>query len=144
MLFRSVTLRCTYLRDFDGRLHILPNGAMSIVTNHCRGASRVQIEITIPYSQGVDEALALLQAVCDSVAEKNKEIIRESFTALGIVGTNESGMVLRIVGKAESMTQWGLERELRKEIVNAFSRAGIEIPYPRTHVVLETAGGDPS
>jgi small conductance mechanosensitive channel len=131
------TLRCTYLRDFDGRLHILPNGSMNMVTNHHRGNRRVMVEIGITYEKDIGEALKLLQNVCDEVNDLKQDVIRERVTAQGVVDMTVSGVVIRMLGKAETMMQWDVERELRQRALNTLIRAGYEIPYPRSHVVVE-------
>jgi small conductance mechanosensitive channel len=133
------TLRCTYLRDFDGRLHIVPNGSINLVTNHHRGNRRVMVEIGITYDKDIGEALKLLQKVCDEINELKKDVIRERVTALGVVDMTASGVVIRMLGKAETMMQWDVERELRRRALEALTRAGYDIPYPHSHVIVETS-----
>ncbi|MEL7624552.1 MAG: mechanosensitive ion channel family protein [Clostridiales bacterium] len=130
-------LRCTYLRDFDGRLHILPNGGMTLVTNHHRGSCRVMVELTVSYEEDIGKVVAVLQEACDAVNEEFKEIIRDKITALGIVDLTAAGMVVRMMGKSQPMEQWGLERALRKKGKEALSAQGIAIAYPHTQVILE-------
>ena len=131
------TIRCTYLRDFDGRLHIIPNGSMQIVTNHHRGSRRVMVEIGITYDRDIGEALKLLQSVCDEINEKYKDVIRDRITALGVVDMTASGVIIRMVGKSETMLQWEIERTLRKRVLEALSSAGYTIPYPHAQIILE-------
>jgi small conductance mechanosensitive channel len=131
------TLRCTFLRDFDGRLHIVPNGSINLVTNHHRGNRRVMVEIGIAYDKDIGEALKLLQKVCDEINELKKDVIRERITALGVVDMTVSGVVIRMLGKAETMMQWDVERVLRRTALEALSQAGYDIPYPHSHVIVE-------
>ena len=135
------TMRCTYLRDFDGRLHIMPNGGMGLVTNHHRGSRRVMVEINIAYDRDIGEAIRLLQEACDRVNEANEDIIRERIVALGVVDMGASGMKVRMLGKAETMTQWKVERELRKSSIETLRRAGIDIPYPHSQIVMASGIG---
>ena len=48
---------------------------------------------------------------------------------------NASGVTIRVVGKAKPMSQWKLERDLRKDIKIALDKAGVEIPYPKTQLI---------
>ena len=48
---------------------------------------------------------------------------------------NASGVTIRVIGRAVPLSQWEMERELRKEIKMALDEAGIEIPYPKTAIV---------
>ena len=131
------TLRCTYLRDFDGRLHIMPNGNMGLVTNHNRGNRRVMVEIGITYEKDIGEALVILQKACDEINEVFREDIREKVSALGVVDLADSGIIIRLLGQSEAMMQWKIERELRKKALEALLAAGYEIPYPHTRVTVE-------
>ena len=131
------TLRCTYLRDFDGRLHIIPNGNMQLVTNHHRGNRRVMVEIGITYDKDIGEALKLLQGVCDEVNEAFKDVVREKIVAQGVVDMTVAGVIIRMQGKSESMMQWEVERALRRRSLEALREVGYEIPYPHSSVIVE-------
>ena len=134
------TLRCTYLRDFDGRLHIIPNGNMQLVTNHHRGNRRVMVEIGITYDRDIGEALKLLQSACDAINEEYKDVIKEKVTAQGVVDITVSGLVIRMQGKSETMMQWEIEKALRRRALEALMAAGYDIPYPHSHVIYEESG----
>lgn len=134
------TLRCTYLRDFDGRLHIIPNGNMQLVTNHHRGNRRVMVEIGITYDRDIGEALKLLQSACDAINEEYKDVITDKITARGVVDITVSGVIIRMQGKSETMMQWDIERALRRKSLEALISAGYDIPYPHSHVIYEEKG----
>lgn len=132
----NFTLRCTYLRDFDGRLHILPNGNMSLVTNHHRGGSRVLVEIGVSYESEIGQAIQALEKACRKISEEFSGVLQEEPQVQGIVNLADSAVVIRIVGKAEPLQQWGVERALRREAKACLEEAGVEIPYPHTQVIL--------
>lgn len=44
-------------------------------------------------------------------------------------------MTLKVLGQVRAAEQWALAGELRKRILAAFGREGIEIPYPHQVVV---------
>ena len=133
----KLTLRCTYLRDFDGRLHILPNGNMSLVTNHHRGGSRVLVDISISYESDIGRATEVLEQVCRKVALEFKDVLLEAPQVLGVVNLAESAVVIRLLAQSRALEQWAVERALRKEAKEAMQQAGIAIPYPHTYVILE-------
>ena len=136
----NLTLRCTYLRDFDGRLHILPNGNMGLVTNHHRGGSRVLVEVGVSYESDIGQAIRVLESVCARIKEEFAGVLREDPQVLGVVNLADSAVVIRIVAQAEALEQWAVERAIRREAKEALQEAGIEIPYPRTQVILEKGG----
>lgn len=56
-----VTVRSITLRDFEGRLHYVPNGEIRVVTNLSQGAARFIVDVPIP--AGADGAAALAALV---------------------------------------------------------------------------------
>jgi small conductance mechanosensitive channel len=124
-------IRTTKLRDFGGQLHIIPNGQITLVTNHSRGAMRAMIQVGVAYEEDLDRTLDVLEEVCREVKEKRGDIV-EGPTVLGVTDLGPSSVVVTIVAKTVPMQQWSVEREIRRAIKERFDREGIEIPYPRT------------
>ena len=61
--------------------------------------------------------------------------MRGEIEVLGVLSLNASWITIRIIGRAEPLSQWEMERELRKDIKLALDREGIEIPYPKTQII---------
>lgn len=133
-IVESVELRVTKLRDFNGDLHIIPNGLITQVTNHSRGDMRVLVDVDVAYEENTENAIQVIQNTCDQFKEKNENMV-EGPKVIGVTALRESGVTIRVVGKAKSMTQWECEHKLRKEIKDALSEAGVEIPYPKRKIV---------
>ncbi len=123
-------LRVTKLRDFSGDLHIIPNGRVQVVTNKTRGAMRALIKIYITYEENIDRVVNILEKVCADVKSTNDSIL-DGPTVLGITDLGESSVSITIVAKTKPMEQWAVEREIRKNVKEAFDRENIEIPYPK-------------
>lgn len=125
----EVGLRTTKLRSFDGTVHFIPNRQIDSVSNHSRGNMRALVDISISYDENIDEAIQVLQQVCDQVA-KAEGTIKEGPNVIGVQGLGDSDVVIRIIAKTENMSQWEVERKLRKALKEALDQAGIEIPFP--------------
>lgn len=123
-------LRTTQLRDFGGQIHIIPNGQISLVTNHSRGVLRALVKVSIAYEEDLDRALAVLDEVAAEVKTKDSNII-EGPSVLGISDLDSTGVEITIIARTVPLQQWSVERQLRKAILDRFEREGIEIPYPR-------------
>lgn len=134
-IVEEIGLRITKLRAFAGDLHIIPNGSITQVTNYSRGNMRALVDIPIAYEEDIDEALAVLEETSRELAEKIPEIV-EGPHVLGVADLGPAGAVLRVIAKTRPMYQWGVERQLRKELKEALDRNGIEIPYPRQVVIM--------
>ncbi|WP_053219825.1 mechanosensitive ion channel family protein [Virgibacillus senegalensis] len=125
----EIGLRTTKIRSFDGTLNFVPNREITSVSNHSRGTMRALVDIGISYEDNIDEAMAVLQRICDDFRE-NDERCTEGPDVLGVQSIGSSDIVLRVLGQTENMRQWEVERDLRKRIKEEFDAAGIDIPYP--------------
>ena len=127
-IVESMGIRTTVLRDFTGDLHLIPNGSILEVT-------RFIVDVDIAYEENIDQATNLIKSVNEAFEEKHKDKLRGHIEVLGVISLNPSGITIRVVGRAKPLSQWEMERELRKEIKEALTRSGIEIPYPKTYIV---------
>ncbi|HJQ99581.1 MAG TPA: mechanosensitive ion channel family protein, partial [Candidatus Polarisedimenticolaceae bacterium] len=135
----SVNLRTTVLRDTDGTTHIIPNSAITVVTNATRDFSRALLDVSVGYKEDTDRALMILREV-GSALEKDpvfgKKIIG-SFEYPGLQAFGDSSIVLRMVAKTFPQDGPAVQRELRRRVKQAFDKAGIEIPYPHLRIVTD-------
>ena len=136
-IVESIGIRTTVLRDFTGDLHLIPNGSVLEVTNHSRGNIRFIVDVEIAYEENVDTAIEVIKKTSNLFEEKHKDKLRSEIDVLGVLSLNASGVTIRVVGRAEPLSQWEMERELRKDIKLALDEAGIEIPYPKTAIINE-------
>ena len=134
-IVESIGIRTTILRDFTGDLHLVPNGSVLEVTNHSRGDIRFIVDVEIAYEENVDSAIEVIKKTNELFEEKHKSKLRGEIQVLGVLSLNASGITIRIIGRAEPLSQWEMERELRKDIKLALDREGIEIPYPKTQII---------
>lgn len=132
----QVTLRCTYLRDFAGQLHILPNGSIGTVTNHSRGSRRALVEVGVAYDSDMEQVVSVLERVCEETAAEIKDLLEEKPVVQGITDLGDSAIVFRITAKAKALQQWAVEMTLRRRIQEAFQRESIEIPFPQRQVTM--------
>jgi moderate conductance mechanosensitive channel len=135
-IVESIELRVTKIRDFNGDLHIIPNGLISRITNHSRGDARVLVEVDIAYEEDVDKAIEVLSGVCEAFSAREENMV-EGPKVAGVTALKDSGLTIRVIGKAKSMTHWECEMKLRKEIKKAFTFEQIEIPYPKRVILKE-------
>lgn len=127
-------LRITKVRAFSGELHIIPNGAILVVTNATRGAMRALVEISFSYEENVDRVIEILEGVCKKIKDSN-EYVLDGPNILGISNLAEYDVRVTIVAKTKPMEQWGVERQIRKMVKEAFEREDIVKAYPRRIVL---------
>lgn len=135
-IVESIELRVTRIRDFNGALHIIPNGSITRVTNHSKGPKRIQVDINIAYEEDIESAIEVINGVCDNFAMENEDI-EEKPKVSGVTELGINGVNIRVVGKAKPLTQWAQENELRKLIKLELDKANITIPYSKLKYASE-------
>jgi small conductance mechanosensitive channel len=147
-LVEAMNLRTTILRDAEGRVHVVPNGSIVVVTNLTREGSRALLDVGVPYEEDTDRCLSVLRGVGQEM-EKDPvyaPMLRGAFQLPGVERLDESAVVLRIWVETRPHHRWDVQRELRRRIKKAFDAAGIEIPFPQRtiHTAPPREAGRPS
>ena len=137
-----ITLRATQVRGLNGDLHVVPNGEVRVLTNKTRDWSRVMLDVGVAYEEEMDRALSVLEAASEAFAQDPAFApdILEPPEVLGPVGLGDSAVIIRIAVKISPGKQWEIGRALRKAMLAACEREGVELPYPRQEVWVRTPG----
>ncbi len=135
-LVESVNLRTTILRNLEGKVHIIPNSEIRVVSNLSKEWSRSVLDIGISYEENVDQVMDLLIEIGKELGseEHYRDAILEPLQILGVERFGESELVIRMMVKTAPLKQWDVGRELRRRIKNRFDEKGIRIPF--SHRVL--------
>jgi small conductance mechanosensitive channel len=128
----EVTLRYVRLRDYDGNVHFIPNGAITTVCNMSREFAFSVMDVGVAYRENVDEALGVMRQVATEMrsdAVFGTKII-EDVEIVGVERWADSAVILRCRLKVRPLEQWNVRREFLRRLKHAFDAHGIEIPYP--------------
>lgn len=136
------SLRRTTLRDLDGTVHTVPNGAVVVASNMTRGWARVNLDISVAYDTDIDRASAIIDRVGQSLTEDDawRDRVIEAPSVKRVNALADSAVTLKVLGQVHPAEQWAVAGELRKRILAAFSREGIEIPFPHQVMVTREKG----
>lgn len=138
----SFSLRRTTLRDLDGTVHTVPNGAIVVASNLTRLWARVNIDVGVTYDTDIDRATAVINAVGSELhadADWGPRLL-EPPSVVRVDALGDSSVALKVLGQVRPAEQWAVAGELRKRILAAFGREGIKIPFPH-RVVVSSGGG---
>jgi small conductance mechanosensitive channel len=138
----SVNLRTTILRDVDGTTHIIPNSAITVVTNATRDWARALLDVGVAYKEDTDRCEMVLREVGAAMEKDSifgKKLIG-SFEYPGVVKLGDSAVVLRVLVKTHAHDGPAVLREMRRRVKQAFDKADIEIPFPHVKVVRDREG----
>ena len=134
----SVTLRTTRLRSVDGVLWHVPNGEIRRIGNKSQQWSRALIDVPVAYATDLGEATSVIQRVADAMADDPdwRDRILGPPEVWGLERFDPDSLAIRTVVTTLPLEQWAVARELRRRLKNAFSEAGIEIPFPQRTIWL--------
>lgn len=151
-----IGVRTTVLRDRGGNIKIMNNSNIKDVLN-CSNRSSVGVcEVQIGYDADllaveavIEETIAALQKKQDAAYAAAKQAAEEKrkadsktgdpdlpprFEKISYIGVNDlaaSGVVLRVIAQASEKDIYSCNRLLRRELLLAFQKQGIEIPFPQ-------------
>jgi small conductance mechanosensitive channel len=123
----GVGLRTTRLRDVNGTLWHLPNGEIRRVGNRSQGWSRALIDVEVPWSADLEDAIAAIRRVADRLWRDQEwaPLLLEQPEVWGVEELGASGARVRLVVKTRPLEQWRVARELRARVKAALDAAGI-------------------
>lgn len=129
----NITLRITQVRDIDGKVHTIRNGASEAVTNMSFKYANVNLEFGVSYDTDIDK----LEEVINNVGEKmleDEELKKEIIEPIKFMRVNrflDSSMQIKCLGKVKAGRQWHIAGIFRREIKKAFDEHDIILPYPQ-------------
>jgi small conductance mechanosensitive channel len=128
----EITMRRTTLRDGDGTLHVVPNGAIQIVSNMTRDWSQVTLQVAVDYNENSDKVIQLLRELAQAFYE-DPAVHEDAVAAPEVPGiervTGQEVDYLMLV-KVRPGKQYGVARELRRRIKIAFEQNNIKAANP--------------
>ena len=126
----SVGIRITDIRDVNGTLWHVRNGAILRVGNLSQGWARAIIDLAVPYEVDIDEVeeKILDTAVTLAAEPKWKRVIMERPEVWGIESISAQAIVIRLVVKTRTSAKDEVARELRARLKRTLDEAGIRLP----------------
>lgn len=137
----ELSLRRTTLRDLDGTVHTVPNGHITVASNMTRLWARVNLDISVAYDTDIQRATEIIDQVGHELQAEPEWAPRllEPPSVDRVDALGASAVTLKVLGQVRAAEQWAVAGELRKRILAAFAREGIEIPFPHQVVVSREA-----
>jgi small conductance mechanosensitive channel len=132
----QATLRFVQLRDYEGRVHYVPNGQITSIINLTRGFANAVMDVGVAYRENTDDVMAVMREVaCELRADEAfASRILDDLDIAGVDQWADSSVVIRCRIRCQPGEQWSVRREYLRRLKHAFDRAGIEIPFPHVTV----------
>ena len=128
-----IGLKTTRIRNFKGATKIIANRYMDNLINYSLHNSLAIVDVGIDYNQNSEK----VEKVLNDLAKKLNGTIKEAtgdIQVLGINSLDNSSVIYRITLEVKPMTNYSVERFLRKEIKETLQKANIKIPFPQVEV----------
>jgi len=132
-LVEDISLRMTTLRDIDGTVHHIPHGEIKMVSNMSKDFARINLDIGIGYASDLEHVIAIVNRIGNelSLDTQWKDSIIKPPQFLRVNDMADSAVIIKVLGETLPLKQWEVTGELRKRILIAFRKEGIEIPFPQ-------------
>jgi moderate conductance mechanosensitive channel len=132
-LVEAINLRTTILRDEQGTVHVVPNGAINTLANRSKDFSYYVIDLPLAYSEDTDAVAAVLEDIAGELQEDDRYMpfILEPLEVLGVDSFEENGLRLKVRIKTAPQKQWVVGRELRRRILRAMRQRNIQMWAPQ-------------
>jgi small-conductance mechanosensitive channel len=125
----NVTLRITRVRDVNGIVWHIRNGAIETVGNESQGWARAVLDFPVPFESDLVTIRNVLEETGDTMWNEPtwRAVMLEAPEVWGAQAISGDEVVMRMVAKTPPLRQWEVEREMRARVKAALHEAGI---YP--------------
>ncbi len=133
-----ITLRATYLRDIEGKLHLVPNGDIRLVSNLTAEWARAIVDLNVGYEADIGVVIRALESAAARAQADDviKADLLEPPQALGWIGFNDWAIQVRLMAKTKPGKQWGVMMALRQYAVEALRAEGVRVAVPRQEIEM--------
>lgn len=132
----SIKLITTEIKDFDGRVHICPNGEVmnNDITNRSKlGILRAEANVGISYNANIKDAKDVLM----KVLKDNDRVMEDPAPFVGVVELGGSSVNLVVRGWCDAGEKFAVQTDLIEKCKVALDEANFEIPFPQMDVHLD-------
>lgn len=123
-----VTIRTTLLRDVDGNLHHIPNGAIVVTTNQTIGYSKLNEQLVLALDADVDLAKHIIDHVGEEMANdpELKGKIKKAPHFDSYNGYGQGGILVSISATTTASDKYHVRSEFYRLLNKAFQKQSIQ------------------
>lgn len=139
----EVGLRRTVLRDATGTVHSVSNGDIRVASNLTRFYARIVVDVTVAFGTDLDRVTKVIDAVGLEMAEDAEwgPRLLETPSLIRVGAFTEVGVPLRVGGRVRAAERFTATGELRRRLLIAFQREGIQLPGVQRFVPFASSVG---
>lgn len=130
---KDITLRTTRIENWKGEVRTVNNGDVKNVINYSKNDSIAIIDFGVAYDSDLKLLNEKLNEFLPTLLLKYEDLVANP-EFLGVISLDDSCITMRIIAKTKNFKHFGIERNLRKEIVQYLNEINVEIPFPQVVV----------
>lgn len=124
----KIGIKTTRLKSFKGEVLIINNGEIKEVINHSIANSLAVVSFDIPYKEDTKKIEEILKKLCERLSGELSDLKGE-VKLLGIDDLATSSIKYKISAEVSPLTQYSVEREIRKQIKLELEKNNIKPSY---------------
>lgn len=127
---QEVGLRITKVRDADGVIWYVRNGAISRIGNKSQGWNRAVVDVPVAYSEDAGRVREIMTVTAEDLFSDEQwrsRFLTEKPKVVGIESLDADLMVIRIQAQTAPQKNLEVARELRARLKTALDAAGIAV-----------------
>ena len=132
-----LTFQGVSVRDYSGAVHTFSFSSITALAHHEWKYSYAVCEIAVHHEEDLDKVIDLMMKVADSIRkdpEFKSRILDDKMETPGIDNIKEYAITIKGRLKVKPGTQYDIQREYYKKLIQAFKKAKITRPYPRQDI----------
>jgi small-conductance mechanosensitive channel len=142
----AVSLRTTRLRDINGVVWHVRNGALEKVGNESQGWARAVVDVPAPPELDLPDTRKIMDQAATTMWRDRRwhKLMLEKPTVWGVQAITDTQVTMRVAAKTLPLRRYEVGRELRERVVSAIDLALLDLqmdPQPgRTAAQLAAVG----
>ncbi|MDJ0659148.1 MAG: mechanosensitive ion channel family protein [Crocosphaera sp.] len=144
-LVENINLFVTSLRNLDGQVIAIPNSRINTVINNTKEWSRVNFTIKIAWNEDIKKAISVMTQVANQMQKEPEwgSKILDPMEVLGVDDVSHEGILIHVLIRTQPSEHWGIGREFRFRVKQAFDEMGISLGIPHHKIsVLNSPNND--
>jgi small conductance mechanosensitive channel len=127
----DVTLRRTVLRDIDGVVYSVPNGAVIVAANLTRDEPRVRVSVPVHATSDLDAVRRVVDEAGRALADDPEyaDRILDAPRYAGVDSIDMNGVAVQVNGAVRPGSQREIAIVLRARLLETLQRAGVKTPW---------------
>ncbi|WP_431028516.1 mechanosensitive ion channel family protein [Lysinibacillus sp. LZ02] len=126
----EIGLRTTKIKGVTGEQFIIPNGAITDVTNFSINNSKAMIDLQVAFDADIEKAEKVINQYLVTLPEVHPELVGPP-TFLGVQNITGTEVTIRIMAETLPLQQYAVARTIRRDVKDLLEKNGIPIPYPK-------------